>query len=98
LVMATATITLKVHIQFQYQHGVWRHYQTQHHQQSAFRTATQRSHSTGKRHRLVDEDGCLLDLIDALPLPASSPTALTAIGWGCMDTPVVMPSRGIQGG
>jgi len=47
---------------------------------------------------LVDEDGCLLDLIDALPLPASSPTALTAIGWGCMDTPVVMPSRGIQGG
>ena len=59
--MALATITLKVHIQYQDQFGVWRHYQTQHHQPSAFRTATQRAHATGKRHRLVDEDGCLLE-------------------------------------
>jgi len=65
MVMASATITLKVHIQYQDQFGVWRHYQTQHHQPSAFRTATQRAHSTGKRHRLVDEHGYLLDLVDA---------------------------------
>lgn len=65
MVMASATITLKVHIQYQDQHGYWKHYQTQHHQPSAFRKATQRAHATGKRHRLVDEDECLIDLIDA---------------------------------
>jgi hypothetical protein len=55
---------MKVRIEWQDQHGYWRPYQTQHHQQNAYRTATTRARSTGKRHRLVDEDGHLLDLID----------------------------------
>lgn len=55
---------MKIQIQWQDQHGHWKHYQTMNHQPSALRTAEQRSKSTGKRHRLVDEDGRLLDLID----------------------------------
>ena len=65
MLMASATITLKVHIQYQDQHGYWKHSNTQHHQPLAFKKATQRANATGRRHRLIDEDGCLLDLIDA---------------------------------
>jgi len=51
-------------IQWQDQFGRWQHYQTQHNQPSAYRTAKQRARSTGKRHRLVDAQGNLLDLIN----------------------------------
>jgi hypothetical protein len=57
-------IEMKIHIQVQNQFGEWQHFQTMNHQPSAFRTAQNRAKSTGKRHRLVDEDGRLLDLID----------------------------------
>ena len=52
------------HIEYQDQFGCWQHYQTQYHQTSAYRTAQQRARSTGKRYRLVDDQGRLLDLID----------------------------------
>jgi hypothetical protein len=52
------------HIEYQDQFGCWQHYQTQYHQTSAYRTAQQRARSTGKRYRLIDDQGRLLDLID----------------------------------
>lgn len=55
---------MKIHIQVQNQFGGWQHFQTMNHQPSAFRTAQNRAKSTGKRHRLVDDDGSLLELID----------------------------------
>ena len=54
----------KVDIQYQDQFGRWRHLQTKHNAGDAYRSAANRARSTGKRHRLVDEDGTLLDLID----------------------------------
>jgi len=54
----------KIHIQYQDQVGAWKHYTTKHHQGDAYRTAVNHARSTGKRHRLVDENGKLLDLID----------------------------------
>jgi hypothetical protein len=54
----------KIHIQYQDQVGAWKHYTTKHHQGDAYRTAVNHARSTGKRLRLVDEKGNLLDLID----------------------------------
>jgi len=54
----------KIHIQYQDQVGAWKHYTTKHHQGDAYRTAANHAKSTGKRHRLVDEDGNLLDLVE----------------------------------
>ena len=54
---------MKITIQYQDQFGHWKHYQTQHHQPSAFKTAESRAQSTGKRHRLVSDEGVMLDLI-----------------------------------
>ena len=55
---------MKVHIQWEDQFRRFQHYQTMNHLPSARRTAEQRARSTGKRHRLVDNDGRLLDLIN----------------------------------
>ena len=52
-------------IEWQDQFGRWHQYQTKQNQADAYRVAQRRAESTGKRHRLVDEDGHLLDLIDA---------------------------------
>jgi len=54
---------MKVMIQWQDQFGYWKHYQTCHHLQGAYRTAEFRAKNTKKRYRLVDENGTLLDLI-----------------------------------
>ena len=54
----------KIHIQYQDQVGAWKHYTTKHHQGDAYRTAANRAKSTGKRYRLVDENGILLDLVE----------------------------------
>ena len=51
-------------IEVQNRFGRWQHVQTKHNEADAFRTAQNRARSTGKRHRLVDEGGRLLDLID----------------------------------
>ena len=53
----------KIIIQWQDQFGKWQQYQTVHHEGNAYQIAQQRARSTGKRHRLVDGDGRLLDLI-----------------------------------
>jgi len=53
-----------VKIQWQDQFGRWQHYGIYHHEPSAFKTAQQLAKRTGKRHRLVDGNGNLLDLIE----------------------------------
>lgn len=54
----------RIVIQWQDQFGRWQRYQEKHNQADAFRTAQARARSTGKRHRLVDEAGRLLDLLE----------------------------------
>jgi len=53
---------VKFVIQYQNQFFKWQAYQTQHGQTSAYRTATQRAKQTGKKHKIVDENGNLVDL------------------------------------
>ena len=57
-------IMTRVDIQWQDQFGRWQHFQTMHNEANAFRTAQSRARSTGKRHRLVDANGQLLDLVE----------------------------------
>ena len=49
--------------EYQDQFGRWHHYQTKQNQADANRVAKRRAESTGKRHRLVDGDGRLMDLL-----------------------------------
>jgi hypothetical protein len=51
-------------IEWQDQNGNWRHYQTKQNQADAYRVASRRAYATGKRHRLVDGDGRMIDLLD----------------------------------
>lgn len=57
-------VMTRVDIQWQNQVGRWQHFQTMHNEANAFRTAQSRARSTGKRHRLVDANGQLLDLVE----------------------------------
>ena len=57
-------VMTSVDIQWQDQFGRWQHFQTMHNEANAFRTAQSRARSTGKRHRLVDANGQLLDLVE----------------------------------
>jgi hypothetical protein len=57
-------MSIKIMIQWQDQFSKWQQYQTVHHEGNAHQIAKQRARSTGKRHRLVNESGALLDLID----------------------------------
>ena len=54
----------RIVIQWQDQFGRWQRYSEKHNQADAFRTAQARARSTGKRHRLVDDGGRLLDLLE----------------------------------
>ena len=54
----------KIDIQYQDIFLNWRHLMTKHHQGDAYRTAVNRAKSTKRRHRLVDKNGHLLDLIN----------------------------------
>jgi hypothetical protein len=54
----------KVIIEWQNQFGGWHSFQEQHHEPSAYRTAKQRAKRKGKRHRLVDGDGRVLDIVE----------------------------------
>lgn len=54
----------RIVIQWQDQFGHWQRFQEKHNQADAFRTAQARARSTGMRHRLVDEAGQLLDLVE----------------------------------
>ena len=55
---------MKVIIQWQCQHFKWHRFQLMHHLPDAYRTAKHRARQTQKRHRLVDERGRLLDLVE----------------------------------
>jgi hypothetical protein len=54
----------RIIIQWQDQFGHWHRFQEKHHQADAFRMAQALARSTGRRHRLVDEHGQLLDLLE----------------------------------
>jgi hypothetical protein len=54
---------MRVLIEWQMQHGAWHRYQMMNHYANAYRTAKARAQATGKRHRLVDETGMVMDLI-----------------------------------
>ena len=55
---------MTINIEWQDQFGRWHHYLSKQNQADAYRVAKRRAESTGKRHRLVDSDGRLVDLID----------------------------------
>ena len=55
---------MKVNIEWQDTWGYWKHFQTCHHLQGAYKTAKFRAKNTNKRYRLVDEGGRLLDLVE----------------------------------
>ena len=55
---------MKIIIEYQDQFSKWRRYGMKHSQLDAFRTAQNRAHQTGVRHRLIDEYGCLVDLVE----------------------------------
>ena len=54
----------KVIIEWQNQFGGWYRLTEVHNEANAFRTAKQRAKNTGKRHRLVDADGSVLDIVE----------------------------------
>jgi len=56
---------MTINIEYQDQFGRWHHYQTKQNQADAYRVAERRAESTKKRHRLVDDAGNLLDLINS---------------------------------
>ena len=56
---------MTVNIEWQDQHGHWHHFQSKQNQADAYRVAMRRAESTGKRHRLVDDSGRLLELLAA---------------------------------
>lgn len=53
---------MKFIIQWRDQFGRYHNFQTQHGRTSAYRTAETRSHQTKKVHRIIDEEGHLVDL------------------------------------
>ena len=55
---------MNVNIEWQDQNGNWHHYQRKQNQADAYQVAKNRAESVKKRHRLVDGDGRLIDLID----------------------------------
>jgi hypothetical protein len=54
---------MTINIEYQDQHGNWHHLLSKQNQADAYRVAQRRAESTGKRHRLVDDDGVLLELL-----------------------------------
>ena len=54
---------MRVHIEWEDQFGYFHHYQTMNHLQSARRVAENRARSTDKKHRIMSDDGTLLDII-----------------------------------
>jgi len=54
---------MKIIIEYQNQFGKWNRFQEKHNAADAYQVAKNRAESTKKRHRLVDGDGRLIDLI-----------------------------------
>ena len=55
---------MTINIEGQDRFGRWHRFQEKHNAADAYRVAKRRAESTKKRHRLVDESGNLLDLLD----------------------------------
>lgn len=55
---------MQINIEWQDQFGRWHHYQSKQNQADAYRVAKRRAESTKKRHRLVGDDGRLMDLVN----------------------------------
>ena len=55
---------MKIIIEYQDQNGNWHRFQEKHNAADAYRVAKNRAESTKKRHRLVDGNGHLMDLIE----------------------------------
>lgn len=53
---------MKIFIQYQDQFGAWKSYTTKHNERDAYRTMKFRGDASGKRMRMVDDNGNLLDL------------------------------------
>ena len=53
----------KFHIEWQDQFGHWKHYQPKHNEADTFRVMKRRAAATGKRHRMIDDNGNRLDLV-----------------------------------
>ena len=54
---------MKVIIQYQDLFGRWLRYTEKHNEADAYRVATRRATSVNKRHRLIDNNGSVLDII-----------------------------------
>ena len=54
---------IRTEIFWQDQFGRWVHYQTKHNEADAYRVASRRAQSTGKRHKITDAGGNLIDLL-----------------------------------
>jgi len=54
---------MKIIIEYQDQNGNWHRFQEKHNAADAYQVAKNRAELTKKRHRLMDGDGCLLDLL-----------------------------------
>ena len=61
---APALAQMKFVLQYQDQFGKWHRYQEKHNEGDAYRTAKSRAAATGKRFRIVDGDGRLMDLVE----------------------------------
>jgi len=55
---------MKVFIEYQNQFKQWVPFQQKNNEADAYRVASRRAASTNKRHRLKDEKGRILDIID----------------------------------
>jgi len=55
---------MTINIEWQDQKGYWRHFQSKQNQTDAYRVAQRRAESTKKRHRLVNDAGNLMDLLN----------------------------------
>ena len=63
LLTAPALAQMKFVLQYQDQFGKWHRYQEKHNEGDAYRTAKARANATGKRFRIVDGNGNLVDLV-----------------------------------
>ena len=46
------------------QHNRWNKYSSYHHQPTAFKSASNRARSTGKKHRIINSYGQLIDVFE----------------------------------
>ena len=61
---AVAMAQTKYVLQWQDQHHRWQRWGEKHNEGDAYRTAKARAKATGKRFRIVDADGRLVDLVE----------------------------------